>query len=100
MTRGRLEVIKDTLVLTHMGANEFFGERSLLTDQPVGATIRAATFCDLMMLEKSDVLHILHANPQARDSRTSRTSLTSLTSLPSHVSPHTSSPRHTQPSDR
>jgi CRP-like cAMP-binding protein len=63
IVRGLVEVLRDGELVALMAVNEFFGERSLLTDSPCGATVRAKDFSDLCLLEKTDVNFILAEFP-------------------------------------
>ena len=42
-----------------MKGNEFFGERSLLSDKPVAASAIAQTHSDLTLFDKDDVKQVL-----------------------------------------
>ena len=63
IARGLVNVLRDDEVVNRMKGNEYFGERSLLTQEPVSCTVRAATFADLMLFEGEDVQEILAEYP-------------------------------------
>jgi glucose-6-phosphate 1-dehydrogenase len=63
--RGEVEVIDGGgKVLKTLGEGDFFGELSLLLSQPRTASIRAATLCDLFVLDKADFNRVLKDRPQ------------------------------------
>jgi CRP-like cAMP-binding protein len=63
--RGQVEVLDKTGTrLNTLGEGDFFGELSLLSSQPRTATIRAATTCDLFVLDKTDFNRVLKDRPQ------------------------------------
>lgn len=49
----------------HLGSGDFFGELALVTQQPRNADVRAAGFCDLLMLSTADFRVLMEANPEA-----------------------------------
>lgn len=69
ISRGTVEVVDGSgKILKTMGEGDFFGELALLCDQPRVATVRAATPCDLFMLDKADFARALKEYPQFADS--------------------------------
>jgi len=64
--RGSVEVVNDngTVVFATMKEGEFFGEISLVFSCPRTASIRTATHCDLIVLAKSDLDHVLRYFPE------------------------------------
>ena len=52
---GRLSVEVDGRRLDDLAAGAFFGERTLLTKAPAGATITSLSFCELYRLDKADL---------------------------------------------
>jgi glucose-6-phosphate 1-dehydrogenase len=54
----------DGRVLAHLGPGSFFGETSLLLSEPRNASVRAATYCELFVLEKADFNRVLRDHPQ------------------------------------
>jgi glucose-6-phosphate 1-dehydrogenase len=63
--RGEVEVLGgDGQVLSTLGDGSFFGEIGLLLSQPRTASIRATTYCDTCMLERSDFIKVLRDYPQ------------------------------------
>ncbi len=65
ISRGEVEVIDDAgHVVATLGEGHFFGEISLLTSAPRNATVRAKTYCDFFVLDKSDFTRILRDRPQ------------------------------------
>jgi glucose-6-phosphate 1-dehydrogenase len=66
LCRGQVEVLDDGTgkLLTTLGEGQYFGELSLLLSQPRNASIRAATPCDLFVLDKADFQRVLRDFPQ------------------------------------
>jgi glucose-6-phosphate 1-dehydrogenase len=63
--RGQVEVLDGGgKVLNTLNEGSYFGELSLLFAKPRTASIRAATSCDLFVLEKSDFQKALTGHPQ------------------------------------
>jgi glucose-6-phosphate 1-dehydrogenase len=63
--RGQVNVLDESgAAMNSLGEGDFFGEISLLLDQPRTASIRAATPCDLFILDKADFQRALQAEPQ------------------------------------
>jgi glucose-6-phosphate 1-dehydrogenase len=64
ISRGEVEVIGDSgEVIAKLGEGSVFGEISLLTSEPRTATIRAASYCDFFVLDKSDFVRVLRDRP-------------------------------------
>jgi glucose-6-phosphate 1-dehydrogenase len=62
---GEAEVIDGSgNVIATLGEGDFFGEVSLLTSAPRNATVRAKSYCDLFVLEKSEFARVLRDRPQ------------------------------------
>jgi glucose-6-phosphate 1-dehydrogenase len=69
LSRGSVEVVDgDGKVVKTMGEGDFFGELALLSDQPRSATVRAATPCDLFVLNQGDFKRALKEYPQFAES--------------------------------
>ena len=47
-----------------MQDNDFFGERSLLTEDPVNATVSATGYCDLLLLSASSYFDLVEEHPE------------------------------------
>ncbi|XP_035674113.1 potassium voltage-gated channel subfamily H member 7-like [Branchiostoma floridae] len=63
--RGEIEVIsEDDTPIASFRHGKIFGELSLIFNVPRTVTIRAATHCDLMVLEKKDLHTILNHYPE------------------------------------
>ena len=53
LTRGACRIEKeDGTIITTLHAPNFFGEMSLLSQQPAIASVRAASFCDMQKLTR------------------------------------------------
>jgi glucose-6-phosphate 1-dehydrogenase len=64
ISRGEVEVVGDSgQVVARLGEGSVFGEISLLTSEPRSATIRAASYCDFFVLDKSDFIRVLRDRP-------------------------------------
>jgi CRP-like cAMP-binding protein len=50
---GRLEIVRDGVVIDTSGPGEVVGEMSLFTGRPRTATVRASEDCELLVLERS-----------------------------------------------
>ena len=50
-----------------IGAGEFFGELALLSGRPRQADVVALTYCQFLMLRRTDFELFMQANPEARD---------------------------------
>ncbi len=65
ISQGEVEVVDDAgHVVATLGEGNFFGEISLLTSAPRNATVRAKSYCDFFMLDKSDFMRVLRDRPQ------------------------------------
>jgi glucose-6-phosphate 1-dehydrogenase len=65
ISRGEVDALDASgKVVATLGEGDFFGEISLLTSAPRGATIRAKSYCDLFMLDKTDFASVLRDRPQ------------------------------------
>jgi uncharacterized membrane protein len=67
---GEVELsVKDTtgqkIVLATAEKNEIFGELSMLDSRPRSATAEAVTDCELLMLDRDDLLLLFKSNPDA-----------------------------------
>jgi len=49
-----------------LGSGDFFGEMALLSGRPRQADIVALTYCQLLILRRSDLERFMSANPEAR----------------------------------
>jgi monovalent cation:H+ antiporter, CPA1 family len=49
-----------------LGSGEFFGEMALLSDRPRQADVVALSYCQLLVLRRSDFERFMKANPEAR----------------------------------
>ena len=66
---GEVEVLDDAgNVTATLVEGDFFGEISLLTCEPRNATVRAKTYCDCFVLDKSEFARVLRERPQFRKS--------------------------------
>ena len=65
ISRGEVEVIDGSgNVVATLGEGNFFGEISLLTSAPRNATVRAKSYCDFFVLDKSEFTRVLRDRPQ------------------------------------
>ena len=65
ISRGTIEVIDDSgKVLNTLSDGAFFGELSLISAQPRTASIRAATPCDMFILDKKTFDQAIKNNPE------------------------------------
>jgi glucose-6-phosphate 1-dehydrogenase len=65
ISRGEVEALDASgKVVATLGEGDFFGEIALLTSAPRGATVRAKSYCDLFMLDKTDFASVLQDRPQ------------------------------------
>ena len=65
ISRGEVEVIDGSgHVVATLGEGSFFGEIALLTSAPRNATVRAKSYCDFFMLDKSNFTRVLRDRPQ------------------------------------
>ncbi len=66
---GEVEVLDDSgHVTATLGEGDFFGEISLLTSAPRNATVRAKSYCDCFVLDKSEFTRVLRERPHFRQS--------------------------------
>ncbi len=65
ISRGKVEVVGDKgEVVKELYDGDVFGEVGLLLSQPRNATVRAAKYCDLFVLDKGDFTKVLKDHPQ------------------------------------
>jgi glucose-6-phosphate 1-dehydrogenase len=65
ISRGDVEVIDEGgRVVATLGEGNFFGEISLMTSAPRNATVRAKSYCDFFVLDKTDFARVLKDRPQ------------------------------------
>jgi glucose-6-phosphate 1-dehydrogenase len=65
IARGEAEVLDaSNKVVGKLRDGDFFGELALLLDQPRVATVRAATACDLFVLDKADFMRAQKEQPE------------------------------------
>ncbi len=65
LVKGEVDVVgADGRVLAHLGEGSFFGEIGLLLSEPRNASVRAATYCELFVLDKADFNRVLRDHPQ------------------------------------
>jgi len=64
ITRGEVEVLDGAHLLRTLRAGSYFGERSLLLEEPRSATVRARSDCDLLVLDKAAFLRALRDQPR------------------------------------
>ena len=50
-------------MLATLRQNSYFGELALFSNKPRNASIRAATFCDLNVLHRDDLMRLLDQHP-------------------------------------
>jgi monovalent cation:H+ antiporter, CPA1 family len=62
---GAVEVIMPERRV-RLGSGEFFGEMALLSGRPRQADVVALTYCQLLVLRRSDFERFMAANPEAR----------------------------------
>jgi glucose-6-phosphate 1-dehydrogenase len=69
ISRGEVEVTGGSgKVVATLGEGDFFGEASLLTSAPRNAMVRAKSYCDFFVLDKSDFKRVLHDHPRFLES--------------------------------
>ena len=54
---------REMVKVADLHADNYFGERALVTDEPRAATVRAETPCEIYVLYKEDFNNILMKNP-------------------------------------
>ncbi|XP_022789268.1 potassium voltage-gated channel subfamily H member 6-like isoform X2 [Stylophora pistillata] len=69
--RGTVEVLSGDIIMAILGKGDSFGENFAIDpDRPVvnsNASIRALTYCELRLVSREDVLHILRQYPLFRE---------------------------------
>lgn len=60
---GQVLVERNDMVIAYLDEGNFFGEMSLLTNQPHSATIRAITPTEVLLLPAADFLRLLQEQP-------------------------------------
>ena len=50
INQGRVRVLKGDTQVAILVDNDFFGEKSIITDDVTGASVRAVTYCDMSVL--------------------------------------------------
>lgn len=64
IVRGEVEILDEhELLIARLQAGHFFGEMALLNHQTRNATARAATFCDLYVLDRATFDHVAGNHP-------------------------------------
>jgi CRP/FNR family cyclic AMP-dependent transcriptional regulator len=63
ITEGEFEVIRDGVTLARLGPGEYFGEMSLLDDEPRSATVRSATEGRCHTIYRFDFLTLVRRDP-------------------------------------
>lgn len=64
---GQVEVVaRDHGVIARLGEGAFFGEMALISDKPRNATVRAASFCDIYVLQRQSFERVVAAYPNFR----------------------------------
>lgn len=56
---GKVDILKNNIVLRSLSNNNFFGEQSILFNKPRSATVISTTDCKLWILTKPDFLRII-----------------------------------------
>jgi nucleotide-binding universal stress UspA family protein len=64
LTSGKVEVVKGASVVATLGPGEFFGEMSVIGDQPRSATVRAVEPTECLTIRRADFLAELERHPQ------------------------------------
>jgi CRP-like cAMP-binding protein len=54
---------KEPVIVGHLSSGDFFGEKSLLTGEPRGASVKAESDIEVAEIEKRDIAPILEATP-------------------------------------
>jgi CPA1 family monovalent cation:H+ antiporter len=65
VSSGAVEVVLP-VHRVRLGSGEFFGEMALLSGRPRQADVVALTYCQLLVLPRSDFEQFIAANPEAR----------------------------------
>jgi small-conductance mechanosensitive channel/CRP-like cAMP-binding protein len=63
VSRAPQELSGDRVRVAELGANDYFGERVLLTGEPRSATVTALTPCEVLSLSRDDLLPVLASRP-------------------------------------
>lgn len=66
--RGQLEVIAHGVVVATLGDGSYVGEVAVIFEQKRTASVRALTFCDVLVLSKSDFDGVLSHYPEVQKS--------------------------------
>ncbi len=66
ISSGAVAVETDTQTIM-LGSGDFFGEIALLKESPRTATVIAESFCDLLILKRSEFVTLLEANPTLKE---------------------------------
>ncbi|HYN15415.1 MAG TPA: FAD-dependent oxidoreductase [Terriglobales bacterium] len=61
---GEVEIIRDGVGVTRLGAGEYFGELALLRDHGRSATVRATQPTDVLLIPKREFVQLLAAFPE------------------------------------
>jgi NADH dehydrogenase len=61
---GEVEIIRDGVGVTRLGAGEYFGELALLQDHGRSATVRATQPTDVLLIPKREFVQLLAAFPE------------------------------------
>jgi len=61
---GEVEIIRDGVSVTRLGAGEYFGELALLHEHGRSATVRATKPTDVLLVPKSEFVQLLAAFPE------------------------------------
>lgn len=64
MVRGRVEILRDDIVLNVCGPGEMLGEMSLYADNPRSATVRALDDSEFLLLGTDDLAGLQEANSE------------------------------------
>ncbi len=65
VSKGNVEILdEEDTTLGVLGEGSFFGETSLLKEQPRNATVRSVSFCNVYSLDKDSFDHLLNKHPK------------------------------------
>jgi CRP-like cAMP-binding protein len=72
LLRGKCDVFHtdrtgENVPLPQLHEGDIFGEISLLLDGPCSATVRTASFCEVLELPRDDFQALVMPNPEVRD---------------------------------
>jgi NADH dehydrogenase len=77
IAEGKVDVIKDDVKITTLGAGEYFGEMALLSQKRRSATIKAVGACKILAIQKDDfqllMAHFSDLKENFMKTKTSRT---------------------------